>query len=402
MKYVLTFTIAILLVSPISVYADSQYRVKLSTEISDLWSNAKVRSEADPRTQGLLNFRYLWTKSSDRWAFDVQFMAELNYVPERERNPWLRSVPQIVAQERAFWTLHDDEQSTLLAVIDRAQVIYKNKALRVSFGRFPNSWGRGLVFHPLDVFNAYEPTRVDRAFKRGNDSLLVEYLFGSGSELQVLSTVRDRLEEFHRPTTTYALKYYLPLGDAEFDTVLAIHYGDSIYGFSSAIPVLDFLIRVDVSHTCVYKGSCKASGIVNLDYTFNLGRNLVYAFGEYYRNGLGVSDLSLGYSALPKDLTRRLGRGELFSMGKNLFAFGASIAWHPLLSQTFTVLTNADDTSSLLQTFVSFTPSDHASLNFGVRLPFGDTNEEFGELIVNDHSVVGGVSGIFGEFIYHR
>ena len=402
MKIHLIFMVTLLLVIPTNVFADNQIRVKLSTELSDWWNSGPSVQESDPSSRGLLNFRYLWSKSSNHWAFDLQFLSEWNYDSVRDQSHWLRSVPQLASQDRAFWQLHNDEQLTLLALIDRAQIIYRNSALRVSVGRFPTSWGRGLVFHPLDVFNAYTPTLVDREFKRGSDSLLIEYLFSTGSELQLLATDRDPSIEFDLPTTTYAVKYYVPFGRTEVETVLAEHYGDSILGISTAIPIQDFLLRMDISRTCLYQGTCKSSGVVNIDYTFNLGGKLVYAFGEYYHNSFGVNEFSQGYSGLPKDLTLRLDRGDLFSIGKNLFAIGANISWHPLWSQTTTVLTNLNDKSFLVQTFVSFTPTDHTSLNVGIRLPYGGTNEEFGEFVINDDAFASGVSGIFGEFIFHR
>lgn len=398
----LTWLLTILLCFPLSIAADSNFRLKFSIEASDISGQASVQDTADPSTQGLLNFRYLWSASSENWAFDLQLVSELDYTPEQERNPWLHSVPQFESQERAFWTLNDNTNHSLIALVDRAQLTYKNDSFRASLGRFPNSWGRGLVFHPLDVFNAFAPTLVDREFKKGNDSLLIEYAFGSGSEFQVLTTVRKQPLEIHQPSSTFAVKYFLPLGGAELELVGAEHYGDEIFGISTAIPISELVLRADVVHTCLHQADCHISGVMNVDYTFSVLESPVYIFGEYFYNGVGVRDLSPGYRALSKAHTRRLGRGDLFSLGRSLLAIGANISWHPLWNQTITVLTNTNDNSALIQTFVSFAPTDHANLNFGVRLPFGHTNEEFGELIVNDESAVGGVSGVFAEFIYFR
>ena len=189
---------------------------------------------------------------------------------------------------------------------------------------------------------------------------------------------------------------------AEFETIGAIHYGDEIFGVSTALPVADIVLRTDVVRTCIDTADCHISGVLNIDYTFSLLGSPMYVFGECFYNGIGVKDLSPGYSALSKAHTRRLGRGDLFSLGRNLLAIGAHVSWHPLWNQTITVLTNTNDKSALLQTYVSFAPTDHANVNFGVRLPFGDTNEEFGELIVDDELAVGGVVGVFAEFIYYR
>ena len=401
MKKPLTWLLTILAICPLSVAADSNFRVKMSTELSEA-SAQTADDDSDLSTHRLLNLRYLWSTSNDSWAFDLQLVSELNYTPDEERNPWLHSVSQFDRQDRAYWSLTEGANHSLIALVDRAQLTYKRDSFRASLGRFPNSWGRGLVFHPLDVFNAFAPTLVDREFKRGNDSLLIEYAFKGGSEFQVLTTVRKRLLEIRRPSNTFAIKYSIPIGMAEFETVGAIHYGDEIFGVSTALPVADIVLRSDLVRTCLDQADCHISGVLNIDYTFSLLGSPIYIFGEYFYNGIGVKDLSPGYSALSKAHTRRLGRGDLFSLGKNLFAVGAHVSWHPLWNQTITVLTNTNDNSALLQTYLTFAPTDHANVNFGVRLPFADTNEEFGALIVDDELTVGGVVGVFAEFIYHR
>ncbi len=398
----LTWLLTILVFFPLSIAADSNFRVKISTELSEASAQASDTDDTDLSTQRLLNLRYLWATSSDNWAFDLQLVSELNYTPDQERNPWLHSVSQFERQDRAYWTLTEGTNHSLIASVDRAQLTYKSDSFRASLGRFPNSWGRGLVFHPLDVFNAFAPTLVDRDFKRGNDSLLIEYVFKSGSEFQVLTTVRKRLVEIRRPSNTFAIKYSIPIGMAEFETVGAIHYGDEIFGVSTALPVADIVFRTDVVRTCLDQADCHISSILNVDYTFSFLGSPIYIFGEFFYNGIGVKDLSPGYGVLSKAHTRRLGRGDLFSLGRNLLAVGAHVSWHPLWNHTITVLTNTNDKSALMQTYVSFAPTDHANVNFGVRLPFGDTNEEFGELIVDDEFKVGGVAGVFAEFIYYR
>lgn len=398
----LTWLLTILTFFPLSIAADANFRLKISTEVLEASAQASEHDDADPSTQRLLNLRYLWSTSSDHWAFDLQLVSEFNYTPNPERNPWLRSLSQFERQDRAFWTLTAGSNYSLIASIDRAQLTYKNDSFRASLGRFPNSWGRGLVFQPLDVFNAFAPTLVDREFKRGNDSLLIEYAFKSGAEFQVLTTVRKRLVEIRRPSNTFAIKFSQPIGMAEFETVGAIHYGDEVFGVSTALPIADIVLRTDAVRTCLDQADCHISGVLNIDYTFSLLGSPIYIFGEYFYNGIGVKDLSPGYSALSKAHTRRLGRGDVFSLGRNLLAFGAHVSWHPLWNQTITILTNTNDKSALLQTYVSFAPTDHANVNFGVRLPFGDTNEEFGELIVDDELAVGGVAGVFAEFIYYR
>ena len=56
----------------------------------------------------------------------------------------------------------------------------------VTVGRQAVSWGSGIVFQPLDPFNPFAPTAVDRDYKAGDDLVLIERLFDNGHDAQLL------------------------------------------------------------------------------------------------------------------------------------------------------------------------------------------------------------------------
>ncbi len=65
-------------------------------------------------------------------------------------------------------------------------------------------------------------------------------------------------------------------------------------------------------------------------------------------------------------------------MMRDYAAVGLAIAWHPLVSQSFAVLFNLNDSSSLLQTSVTYDPGDRQRMQLGLVKPLGRAGDEFG------------------------
>ncbi len=99
------------------------------------------------------------------------------------------------------------------------------------------------------------------------------------------------------------------------------------------------VLRTDWLLTDLDEGGYKTSGVVNLDYSFVwLDRNW-YVFGEYFHSGFGMNRQPVDLTKLPKALTDRLLRGELFTLMQDYTALGTRLEWHPLVTQSLTLIT---------------------------------------------------------------
>jgi len=65
---------------------------------------------------------------------------------------------------------NNGEMATLLR-LDRASVGYVGDKTVLRFGRQAISWGSGLLFTPMDIFNPFDPSAVDKEYKAGDDML---------------------------------------------------------------------------------------------------------------------------------------------------------------------------------------------------------------------------------------
>ncbi|MCY4144573.1 MAG: hypothetical protein OXG08_12915 [Gammaproteobacteria bacterium] len=387
------------------VSGDSRVRIRLAGDIGEAAVKDPATRVHDSIWQNYsTDIRYIVERKTEGWSFDFHSVALANASnTSTEASVFGANRHNEIEIGRA-WDLSAQLSSgshhRISLFVDQLRVTYRNERWRVMLGRMPVFWGRGIVYQPLDVFNAHPPTTIDREFKRGNDSVVVERLMSNGSEVQFLSILRDSNLSSARETGTFAIKTYFPIEENELEFMLGKHYDASIVGVSSALPLGGMLLRADLATTC--KDGCWTSAAVNVDYSWGVRGGILYTFIEFYYNGAGVSQLRDGLRNLPSRLASGIQRGEVFAYGRRVLAAGSSITWHALWTQSLTVLSNLNDRSVLLQTFFNHLPTDNLSMSFGIRVPFAGRNEEFGPLEVDDTSTIGGQAGVFFELSYYR
>ncbi len=287
--------------------------------------------------------------------------------------------------------------------LDRAAIQYQQGNWNVTLGRQAVSWGSGRVFQPMDPFNPFSPTVVDRDYKPGNDLLLVERLFDNGHDMQLLHIVRR--DDDYRVTndvSSTAFKWHGIIRESEFEVLAAQHYGLGMAGLTLRVPIGGAMIRSDVMTSELEDGKWSVSGIVNADYSFMLGKFNSFVFGEYFYNDLGVSELPDRLSSLPTELAIRMERGEVFNLMRHYTALGGNVLWHPLFDTSLTLITNLSDASSLLSLSASYIPSDHQSLQVGWIHPLGRAGDEYGGVpVLGTQLTTGGASRVFLRWLYY-
>ena len=293
-------------------------------------------------------------------------------------------------------TLDEGPRHLTVHRFDRLAVEYRDEHLAVTVGRQAVSWGSGRVFQPMDLFNPFAPTAVDRDYKPGDDIVLIERAFAH-STLQLLHVAR-RETSGDAGNHSYAAMWHRFLGATEVEVMAARHYGDDLLGMTLKVPLGPTLLRADVVRSRLdHDGSRRISGIVNIDSAFLLFQRTGVVFAEYFRNDFGVDTLT---AELPGSLVDRLARGELFNVMRDYLAVGANYQWHPLWSQSLVWIGNLNDGSSLIQTSLTYDPSDSSRVQAGLVAALGASGEEFGGRPVSDDVTVGGGTRAFVRFLY--
>ena len=277
-----------------------------------------------------------------------------------------------------------DEGPRHLAVhrFDRLAVEYRTERLAITVGRQAVSWGGGYVFQPMDLFNPFAPTATDRDYKPGDDAVLFERAFAQ-STLQMLHVARG-----NAANDSYAALWQGFLGSSEVEVMAARHYRDDLLGATLKFPLGPAMLRAEIVGSRLDRdGSRRVSGIVNIDSAFRAFQRTGLVFAEYFHNGFGVDQLT---PELAAPLADRLARGELFNVMRNYLAAGVNYQWHPLLSQHLVWIGNLNDGSSLVQTSLTYDPSDASRVQAGLVAALGREGDEFGGRPVAQGITAGG------------
>lgn len=301
------------------------------------------------------------------------------------------------------WTIEDGDRHQIVHRLDRLAVQYRGATWGFVLGREAVSWGSGIVFQPMDLVSPFAPTTVDTDFKNGNDMLMVDKLFADGSDLQFVGVARrDADGDATADVASAALKWRKFLGGVELEVFGADHYDESVLGGALRVPIGGAMLRTDVVATRLTGSDWRVSAVVNADVSFDLGGRSTYVFAEYYHNDFGVRALPESVLLLPEPLTERLARGEVFTLMRDYLTTGGSIQWHPLWTQSVTLIGNLQDGSALLQSTLSYVPSDQAMLEGGFTWSLGRAGEEYGGIpLQGDDATTGGAFQAYLRWVYY-
>ncbi len=325
----------------------------------------------------------------NHWDFkaDYQFIALYSDTLALARKLPFASFPvnRVINDNRRWWNLThsfgDDDKTAIIHRLDRLSVGFTTDHTAWRFGRQAISWGNGMLFTPMDVFNPFDPAAVDKEYKTGDDMLYGQYLFNNGNDIQTTAIVRRNplSGEVEKDQSSLAFKYHGFLGMNEFDLLAAEHYGDQILGLGGIANIGGAVWRGDITWTDTERESV-LSLVTSLSYSWNWGGKNISGLLEYYYNGFGQSNGAYSSSDLAQnpDLVKRLERGELFTLARNYLAASATVELTPLLMFIPNVFINLEDPSALAQLVASYSLKQEVQILAALNLPIGPDGTEYG------------------------
>ncbi len=326
----------------------------------------------------------------DRWDFDthVQFITVHSDTLSGFRDlpvPVFFSGANIINDDRRWFNLthevkNEGKNATLLR-LDRISVAYTGDKTVIRFGRQAISWGNGLLFTPMDIFNPFDPTAVDKEYKSGDDMLYGQYLLDNGNDLQVVAVVRrdPASGDVEQDESSLALKYHGFLAGNEYDLLLSEHYGQRVLGLGASTDLGGAVWRGDLVWTDTEAGSI-TSAVGGVSYAGVAAGHNWTGFLEYYYNGFGQADgdySTEGLAANP-ELLHRLARGELFNLGRHYLGASLMLEVTPLLNLTPNIFINLTDPSTLAQVVLSYDWKQNIQLLAALNIPIGPGGSEYG------------------------
>jgi len=291
----------------------------------------------------------------------------------------------VINDDRRWFNLTHEfsnrNKNASLVRLDRASVSYTGAKTVFRFGRQAISWGNGLLFTPMDIFNPFDPTAVDKEYKSGDDMVYAQYLLESGSDLQAVAVVRRNpvSGDVEQHQSSLALKYHGFWGRHEYDLLASEHYGDFVLGLGASTDFHGAILRADLVWNDTNPGSTLAA-IGGVSYSGLLGGFNWTGFMEYYYNGFGQTDgdYSPANLASNPELLKRLARGEIFNLGRHYLGASVSFEMTPLLMLTPNIFINLTDPSALAQLVVSYDWKQDLQVLGALNFPIGPNGSEYG------------------------
>ena len=328
----------------------------------------------------------------DRWSLDVdyQFVAVWGDQVEftRELPPELRLLYPHLPTDRTrlfdLTTVHiDSGRWAALSRLDRLAVGFTSDKVVMKFGRQAVSWGNGLIYTAMDIFNPFDPAAVDKEFKTGDDMLYGQFLRDNGHDFQTVAVIRRDVltEDVEADVSSLAVKYHGLFGTGEYDLLAARHYGESLIGAGGNLEIGGAVWQGDLVVTQTADDTV-ASLVTGLSYSWIWGGRNVSGVAEYFFSGWGQADGCYSFRCLEEnpELLKRIARGEVFTLGTHYLALSAMIEVGPLFIVTPNLFVNLGDPSALLQVLFQNDLRENLVLVSSVSLPLGADGTEYGGL----------------------
>jgi len=334
------------------------------------------------RNDLLANVRLIWEPSWDRWSVAIHYVATLD---DGDGVRLLRAEAGLLPAPPSTWfnlTEHfvDHGQVSATQAIDRLSVAYTAPDFVVRIGRQALTWGSGLVFRPMDLFDPFPPNATDTEYKPGIDMVYAQWLFANGADLQLIVVPRPARVGAQPSSNASSIALHLQasvLGH-EVTGLLARDHGDVVAGASLNGSLAGATWNVELVPTILDRGGTRLSALANISDAVTLfGRNATL-FAEYFHNGFGADADRFSLATLPPELLDRLARGQVFNTRRDYLASGMTWEIDPLLNVSPTLIANFNNASLYALVAATRSLGDNLSLIAGAQAAIGPRASEFG------------------------
>lgn len=278
-------------------------------------------------------------------------------------------------------TLHNGNTYLIYHRLDRAFFSYAPSWGEIRLGRQAVTWGHGFTFNPMDLFNPFSPTDLERDYKTGDDLALVQFpVQGADVDLIYMAHRNPSTGSIGLDEASLGAKVHTYIGGVETDFMVARHYEDIVTGIGTVASIKDAAFRLDLTGTFLDDASrgrsFYLSAVANMDYSWVWLNKNWYGYVEFYYNGLSKND----YAKALEDsaVSQRIDRGELFALGRWYASANLNLEIHPLVNAYITSIVNLGDGSGALLPRIVYDFSDNIRITLTALLNWGAKDTEYG------------------------
>jgi hypothetical protein len=241
----------------------------------------------------------------------------------------------------------------------------------LTLGRQVLSWGTGRFWNPTDVLSPFSPSAVDREVRRGFDAARLAIALGDVTQLDVIYLPRVVPAEMGG-----VLRLQTNLLGWDGSVSVGKYLRDLVFGADLAGDLGPLGVHAEGAYTLELAGLGGSEvgvgdhffrGVIGVDWR-PLEKLVLMA--EYHFNGYGSANPAR-YAQLQR--SERVGRGEIFGVGKHQAALAVSVPADDVFSAQLAVLANLADPSFLLVPSFEWSLEQTVLLRGGAYLPIGRT-----------------------------
>ncbi|MEN8206505.1 MAG: hypothetical protein ABFS24_10895 [Pseudomonadota bacterium] len=398
-RNILQVGLTILLLCPAaSLAAEIDYggHLKYFYTYSDFPDQSVFDGNDNPYREHLGNLRLKLEARAANWSGEIHYVMDALYSKDLA-SCQLRGAlatggcDNIGSDARQLFDLstvsHHGDDALLVQRLDRLWLGYSTDKVVARFGRQSISWGNGMVYNTLDLFNPFAPDAIDTEYKRGDDMLYFQGLFYDGSDLQALLIPRrdTTTGDLEGQESSAAAKMHWLADEYELDLLAARNYGDPVLGGGYTTELGENVVNANISLTDTDNDTV-FSAVINYNFSSVIRNRNLSGFIEFFYNGFGLSGRrhSIQDVVNDQDLYSRLTRGELFTTGRYYLAGSILVEMTPLLQLSPILFINLGDSSGMLQFIGTYSLAQNFDLLAGFNLPAGSDGSEFGGLETAD------------------
>ncbi|MBW2594867.1 MAG: hypothetical protein JRC93_02620 [Deltaproteobacteria bacterium] len=278
-------------------------------------------------------------------------------------------------------TIDENDNQILYHRLDRLSLTLMPEWGVVRIGRQAVTWGNGFLFNPIDLFNPFSPSDIEREYKIGDDMIYTQFPVNKVGDFQFLYVPRRELTsgDVKWDQSSLAGKLHFARGSTEFDVMAAMHYRDTVVGLGSTGYLGNTAWRLDCTWTFLdedHGAGDYLSVVANIDYSWAWWKKNFYGYLEYYFNGLCHDRYAEAWT--DPDIAGRIGRGELFTLGRNYLSGHIRMELHPLFNVYLTAISNLGDLSGLLQPRAAWDMTQNTQITLTGNIYYGGRDTEYG------------------------
>lgn len=348
--------------------------IAANTALADwAWHVKGLGQAQDSDALAATDLRLKNQQTHQAWSFKLDYQLQVAASDGLGNLPIPNDDAQVMNLQH---TLLNEQDVIAQHRIDRLSVSYAQNQYSVNLGRQAFSWGQGMIFNPLDLFNPFAPTAFDKEYKPGSDMLHAQYLMDSGDDLSLLAVPRRNTQtgDIETDQSSYAV-FWRHFAQIETHVMLAKDYNDTVLGLSFSGNWRDGQWNLELMPTQLESGDIKTSALINYHQAWSWWERNVSGYIEGFYNSFGEQEAKP--ATLSNELAVRLARGQLFTKNQYYLGLGGSMEITALSSASLSSLANLQDKSGLVMLNTTYSLSNTQQLLLGLQQALGENNTEF-------------------------